>query len=262
MKPFIIFFHCLSVALASLLLASSVSAQDPNQNANRDVLVRTLGWGFGQKNLFYLTGGEYQALSVSESTLSGYHPYSGSRKFQVFRKVIEPETGAESYLPVAEASLLDGTKVQMLVFFRSSGNGGTVRIFAYDDSLEQLGEQAVFIGNFSPLDLAFQLNGEERFGLKPGESRVIQQNGIRHTVFQIAAFRGGQWEVEHNTSHRLHRGYRNYFFFRDLKDGSSTHGKINPIVYKESVIRANQAIESPDGKSQTGEMKGNTYESY
>jgi|GEM_PF-5655827 len=258
MKSFNIPLAVFTVAFASALFLSPANAQESDQNVDGDVFIRTLGWGVGLSDLFYSTDGEYLALSVSKSSLSGYHPYSGGRSFQIFRKVTDEATGAERYLPFANTTLIAGASEQILVFFQSPSDRDVIRVFAYDDSIERMGEQAVFIGNFSPLDLAFQVNGEERFGLKPGESRIIEHNGQPHAVVQIAAYRGDQWQVEYRASPRLRRGYRSYFFFRDMKGSSELLNGIDPIFYKENVARARKALESPDGKKETGRIEGST----
>lgn len=247
-----------SLSCAILLLAPPAQAQETGQKVNGEVLIRTLGWGVSQSDLYYLTGDDYLPLSLSEGGLSGYHPYSGSRSFEVFRKVTDEATGAERYDPFVESALVAGADQQILVFFQSPTDREVVRVFAYDDSIERMGEQAVFIGNFSPLDLAFQINGEDRFGLKPGESRIIEHNGDPHAVVQIAAYREDQWQVEYRASPRLRRGYRSYFFFRDMKGRSDVLNGIDPIVYKENVARVRKALESPDGDSETGRIEGST----
>ena len=247
-----------TVAFLALLLSPLVNAQESDQDVSGEVLIRTLGWGVSKSNLFYLSGGEYKSLSLFESSLSGYHPYSGSRSFQVFRKAIDEVDGTERYLPFVESTLLMGANEQILVFFQSPNNREIIRVFAYDDSIERMGEQAVFIGNFSPLDLAFQVNGEDRFGLKPGESRIIEHNGDAHAIIQIAAYRGEQWQVEYRSSPRLRKGFRNYFFFRDMKGRSDILNGIDPIVYKENLARVRKALEFPDGESETGSIQGST----
>lgn len=245
-----------SVVFATLVFSLSTNAQETDQEMGGKVFIRTLGWGVGQSDLFYFTGGEYKTLSLSKSSLSGYHAYSGSQRFEVFRKVTDKETGAERYLPFVDSDLITGASEQILVFFQSPTNKDVVRVFAYDDSLEIMGEQAVFIGNFSPLDLAFQVNGDERFGLNPGQSRIIKHNGDPHAVVQIAAYRGEQWQVEYRASPRLRRGFRTYFFFRDMKGGSDQINGIDPIMYQENVARARKALEFPDGESETGRIEG------
>lgn len=251
-------FPVLSICFAAALLPLPAKAQEPEQSVRGEVLIRTLGWGVSQSDLYYSTGGDYLPLSLSEGSLSGYHPYSGSRSFKVYRQVLDETTDAERYLPFVESSLVAGADQQILVFFQSPTNGDVVSVFAYDDSIERMGEQAVFIGNFSPLDLAFQINGEDRFGLKPGQSRIIEHNGDPHAVVQIAAYREDQWQVEYRASPRLRRGYRSYFFFRDMKGRSDVLNGIDPIVYKENVARVRKALESPDGDSETGRIEGST----
>jgi hypothetical protein len=258
MKSFNPSLRLFSTAFVSLLFAILANAQGPSQNLEGDVFLRTLGWGVSQSNLFYRDDGDYRPLALSEGSLSGYHPYSGSRNFKVFRKVTDAETGADRYLSFLETTLVAGASQQILVFFQSPTDRDLVRVFAYDDSIEHMGEQAVFIGNFSPLDLAFQINDEERFGLKPGQSRIIEHNGDMHAVVQIAAYRGDQWEVEYRSSPRLWKGYRNYFFFRDMKGRSNVVNGIAPIILKENVARARKALQAPDGASETGRIEGRT----
>jgi hypothetical protein len=258
MKPFNLPPLVFSVVLLAALLAPRANAQVADQNLSGEIHFRTLGWGVGQSGLFYITGGEYKALSLSKSSLSGYHPYSGSRQIQVFRKVTDEATGTDSYLSFAESTLLAGASEQILVFFQSPTDQNLIRIYAYDDSIESLGEQSVFIGNFSPLDLAFQVNEEERFGLKPGQSRIIKHNGGRNASVQIAAYRGDEWTVEYRASPRLRTGFRYYFFFRDMKGKSEFINGIDPIIYKESVLLSQMALKSPDGEEETGDIGGGT----
>lgn len=258
MKSLIFCFSIFYFSMGSNLFVSSAIAQTGDGGSSSDVSFRTLGWGVGKSNLFYFSDGDYLPLSISKGSLSGYHPYAGSQSFQVFRKVTDPETGDVSYVPFLESNLLGDASEQILVFFQSPTNPDVIRIFAYDDSMERMGDQAVFIGNFSPLDLAFQVNEEERFGLKPGQSRIIPHNGDPHAVVQIAAYREDHWQVEYRSSPRLRRGFRNYFFFRDMKGKSEVLDGISPIIYKESVARARKALEFPNGESETGRIQGST----
>lgn len=258
MKLLFNYLTTLGIAISFSLLSPSVNAQSTDQNTNRSTMFRTLGWGVNKSDLYYLSSGDYLPLTLAKSSLSGYHAYSGSSNLQVFRKLTDESTGAESYIPFLEASLVSGASEQILVFFQSPSDRDLIRVFAYEDSLEQMKEQAVFIGNFSPLELAFQVSGEERFGLKPGQSRIIDYSGDPQAKVAIAAFREDEWRVEYRATHRLRRGYRYYFFFRDMDGKSELMRGVSPIVHKETLARVRNALESPDGELETGRIEGST----
>jgi len=246
------------VSFLAALLSPQANAQESDQEVNGDVFIRTLGWGVSKSNLFYSTGGEYLPLTLSNRSLSGYHAYKGSSSFRIFRKVTDENTGAVSFLPYLDTSLVASANEQLLVFFQSPVNEDLIRIFAYEDSVELMDEKAVFVGNFSPLELAFQVNGEERFGLKPGQSRIIDYSGNPQAKVEIAAFRENEWQVEYRSTHRLRRGYRYYFLFRDMGGQSDLIKGLSPIVHQETIASVKNALNNPDGESATGRIEGST----
>jgi len=234
-------------------LASLLSGQDVGSSGK---LIRTMGWGKGQPDLYYRDGAEYLRLHLSAGTISGYHSYSGSSAMGVYIESTDPATGEPSYSPFLEVELLKGVDQQLLVFVPTPGNPDKLRAFAYDDSMEAFGEQDLLIFNFSPLPLAFQINGEERFPLKPGQSYIFSGGGKPHARVEIAAFRKDEWSVEYRATPRLRKGYRNFFFFRDVEELARAGSGIEPIVFNERIASIRAAIANPDGNSSSGEISG------
>ena len=252
--------HLITCLLLTHFLGSPLIAQQDTEASGPRTLFRTLGWNVGEADLYYRSGGELVSLSLRNSSLSGYHEYRGSSQLKVFILDKDPSTGDDNYKPFANINLLSGKPIQLLVFNRSSNKNSPVRVLAYDDSLDVTGEKDLFVGNFSRIPLAFEINDEERFGLKSGESRVIENKGNHHAQIQLATFREDKWELEYRSKSRLRKGYRMYFFFTDQTGHSSGSTGIAPISLNENIFSVEKALTDPDAEDPTGSVKGETIE--
>jgi hypothetical protein len=240
-------FFILLISISSVCLA---------QNNDVQFAFRTMGWGANLSNLYYLKQAEYVPLRVRESSISGFYRYSGGSNMNLYRMKVDPETKEEVYTVVSTVNLPTVKEQALVVFFGSTSNRDAFRAIAYDDSIQNVGNKDILITNFSPVTLAFQVGGRERFGLEPAASRIIRGKDGRHMQINLAAYRDGKWEAEYQTELRIRDGNRYMIFFRDVVDSPLGLNGISPTIIAENINIIQASLRNPNPDIATGSLPG------
>lgn len=238
----------------TLLAANAVYSQQET-----DIAFRTLGWDTNLSGVYYPREDGYREIVVRDGIFSGFYPYQGPGEMPIFRKTINEDTGIEEFNVIDRIALPSDSNQAILVFFKTK-TAPKFKCIAYDDSLERVGSKDILITNFSPLALAFQIDDEERFGLKPGEVRVLNIGDNTHAQIQLAVYRTGEWKAEYQTRLRVRDGKRYLLFFRDAANRSPIGQGVEPIVLGESIETVRLAAKNPDASRETGHLTGEAYE--
>ena len=228
------FLRYLFLSLILIPVAASWGIADSSQQSSL-FHFRTLGWNTTSTDLYYKNGGEYVVLPIVKRQLSGYMPYTGSPRMEVFSRSVD-EGGRTVYRPVCMVVLPNHASNALIVFTQTQT--GDWKSLALDDSIATFGDRDLLLANFSSCPLAFQVDHEDRFVLQPAGFGVIHEADARHAKIELAVFYGGQWQFVCRTNLRVRRGNRYLIFYKNtpVMDGAvGNTAPITPVLLPENL---------------------------
>jgi hypothetical protein len=162
--------NTLLALIAAFFLIGTSSAEEPNQGGRITFTAISLS-SLPYENLYYRNGKEFTQIELRKSKRSKSYTLSSAEFIELYTDHKDPE---QRYRLIGKAPLITGSS-EILYFLKEVGSNKTgglpIALFGLDDSDSTFPNSSFRFINFINAPLLIEFDNE-RFGMKPGQSKI------------------------------------------------------------------------------------------